>query len=85
MARRRSFYPPTTSDAALNEFLRAVADELNATPAISRISTADGPNSSGISGDYGLLAVDVGSSATKLWQKFSASTSTTGWSAYSWI
>jgi hypothetical protein len=82
---RRSFTPPTTGDAGLNAWMRAVSDQLAHLPLFSIISTADGPNSLGVLGEPATIAVEIGSSATKLWQKRSASTSTIGWSHFSWL
>jgi hypothetical protein len=62
-----------------------VEAQLAVLPDFSIVSTSDGPNSSGISADLGTIAIDIGSSSTRLWQKRSASTSTIGWSNFSWI
>lgn len=76
---------PGSLGAAFEVWARAVEAQLSAVPPMSVISTTGGPNASGLTGDLGAIAIDIGSSATRLWQKHSASTSTTGWSALSWI
>ena len=60
---------------------RAVTESVLMQPRISIISTTSGPNFSGLTGNLGDLAVDIGSSATRLWQKYSSSNSTSGWTA----
>lgn len=70
---------PGSFDPDAMVWARAVNDAVLALPYLSIISTTDGPNTSGATGALGELAIDVGSSATRLWQKYSASTSTTGW------
>ena len=83
----RSRFParPRFPDPQMEAWARALEDRVALLPNHSIISTSNGPNSSGLTGDLGDLATDIGSSVTKLWQKHSASTSTTGWSAFSWI
>jgi hypothetical protein len=51
----------------------------------SYFSTADGPNTSGVSAPLGFLGIEIGSCATKLWFKQEASSLTTGWSQVSLI
>lgn len=87
MALGRKFPPrPTHLDPRLDAWMRAVEENIREIPSFSISSTTNGPNSSGVTGDPGTLLVDVASSATtRLWIKDSASTSTTGWSAFSWI
>lgn len=76
---------PIEVDRVMGEWCRAVELEFSRLP-FSVISTNGGPNVIGIVGDRGLIAVDIASSATtRLWQKRSGSTLTTGWSAISWI
>lgn len=83
---KRSLPPlPSNVDPQFLVWARAVEMQLLTLPELSVISTANGPNVSGRTGSPGALAVDIGSSVTRLWQKYSASTSTTGWSAYSRI
>lgn len=77
---------PTHLYPELEPWVRAVEQLVSTMPRFSIISTLNGPNTSGLTGDPGTLAFEVASSATtRLWQKRSASTSTTGWSAFSWI
>lgn len=83
--RRRIPQPPATGNAQLDAWARSVTDALSGIPFFSVISSANGPNSSGLTGDPGGFVVDIGSAVTKFWQKRSLSTSTTGWSAFSWI
>lgn len=83
MSRRLRVTAPPPGNGALYDWARQVTDALNGLPNFSLISTSAGPNSS-VTGDPGALAFDVGSSVTKLWLKTSGST-TTGWSALSWI
>jgi hypothetical protein len=52
---------------------------------LSYFSTADGPNTSGVSAPLGVLGIEIGSCATKLWFKKEASSLTTGWSQVSLI
>ena len=75
--------PPISFDPAARNWAGAVSDAIAHLPELSIISTTDGPNTSGTSGSLGALAVDIGSSATRLWQKHSGSTSTSGWRPYS--
>ena len=61
-----------------------IADALSGFPAFSTFSTADGPNTSGITARRGTLGLETGSSATTpVW--ICTSSGTTGWSALSWI
>jgi hypothetical protein len=61
-----------------------IADALSNFPAFSVFSTADGPNTSGITARRGTLGLEIGSSATTpVW--ICTSSGTTGWSALSWI
>lgn len=83
---RRSLPPiPSGIDPRLLVWARAVEGIVLTLPEISIASTSNGPNASGMTGSTGALLIDIGSSSTRLWQKLSASTSTTGWSAYSWL
>lgn len=78
---RISAPPPSRGPDAL--WFQQVTDALNVLPNFSIISTSAGPNSN-TTGDPSNIAFDVGSSVTKLWLKVSGTT-TTGWSALSWI
>lgn len=83
---KRSLPPlPVTVDPQMLVWARAVEAVVLSLPEISIVSTSNGPNTSGITGSTGALLIDVGSAATRLWHKRSASTSTTGWSAFSWL
>lgn len=83
---RRTLPPfPHALYPELAAWARAVEAIAISLPEFSIISTSAGPNSSGLTGATGALAFEIGSATTKLWQKRSASTSTTGWSAFSWI
>lgn len=67
-------------DQALATWLQQVADAINGLPAMSFISTTDGPNASNYSGDYGSIVVDVNSSSTTVyWVKRTSNTTTQGW------
>jgi hypothetical protein len=82
MARRtRINSVPTTQDRVLNAWIAQVTEALNVLPALSIVSTSNGPNSA-ITGASGELAFDVGSSNTTMWLKASGDT-TTGWAAVS--
>lgn len=69
--------PPSGVDPRLNEWLQWVTDTLRALPAFSLFSTADGPNTSGITANAATLGVEIGSSSTKLWIK--SQSGTTHW------
>jgi hypothetical protein len=85
MSRGRTLPPiPASVPAGMLSWARAVEAIVLALPNVSTISTSDGPNSSGLTGSLGDIAIDVGSSSTRLWQKHSASTSTVGWNAFLW-
>ena len=78
--------PPTSIDRSLWAWATLVTDRLNSTPVHSIISTSDGPNSAAtFYANLGALATDIGSSATRLWQKDSSGLTALGWSAYSMI
>lgn len=63
--------------------MRSVTDAINGLP-LSVFSTSEGPNVSAVTAPEGFLGIEIGSGATRLWIKRSGSTST-GWSALSWI
>ncbi len=84
MSRRlRISDPPTSTDAAVNAWMREVTDALNVLPNFSISSTTNGPESQ-ITGDSGEWLIDVGSSATTFWAKRSGNT-TTGWAAVDFV
>ena len=83
----RRFPPfPTARYPELATWARAVEEHIQSIPYFSQFSTSNGPNVLGVAADRATLGFDLASSATTLvWVKRSASTSTTGWSALSWI
>ena len=78
MSRRLRITAPPPGHGALLDWSRQITDAINILPGLSIESTATGPNVSLITGDPGVVLIDVGSSVTKLWIKVSGST-TTGW------
>lgn len=77
---------PSGQFPEIDAWARAVEDAITSLPRVSIISTANGPNVSGVTAEPGTLAIDIASSATtRVWHKRSSSTVTTGWSAFSWI
>ena len=76
--------PPATNDTSLNVWMREVTEQLNLLPAMSIISTSDGPNSA-FSGNSGDWAIDIGSSNSTFWAKETDNDSMTGWSEFSFL
>ena len=70
-------FPPSVGTALVDNWNRQVATAINNLP-FSIFSTANGPNVSKITAPEGFIGFEVGSSNTKLWVKYSGSTST-GW------
>jgi len=78
---RISAPPPAGGPDAL--WFQQVTDAINGLPNFSLSSTSNGPESY-VTGDSGMLLIDVGSSATTLWFKESGTT-TTGWVAIDFV
>lgn len=70
--------PPATGNPALDRWLSEVQAAVNGLP-ISVFSTSDGPNTSGVSAPRGFIGIETGSSGTRFWLKYEASSLTTGW------
>lgn len=68
--------PPFGLPLPLFQWAEAIQLAMNGLPQFSIFSTADGPNSSGVSGNRGILGIDVGSSKTRLWVCTSDGTNT---------
>lgn len=74
MARQRVTLPFGIDEANVQDWRLQVTDLLNGLPTFSIFSTADGPNSSGLTAERGTIGVDIGSTATTFWGANSAST-----------
>ena len=74
--------PPSTGNAALDQWTRDVTSALNGLP-ISIFSTSTGPNSF-VTAPEGFFGVEIGSGVTRFWIKQTGS-SNTGWSHFSHI
>lgn len=73
--------PPATEDAPMGRYLQEIREALDGLP-FSFFSTADGPNTSGVTAPRGVIGVEIGSSSnTILWVKENDSSLTTGWEA----
>lgn len=64
-------------EANLRNWRETVTDAINELVPFSQMSTADGPNTSGITGEAGTIGIDTGSSGTVFWGK--TSSGTTNW------
>jgi len=82
MSRRLRISQPPLLSADFHRWALQVTNALNALNNVSIFSSADPPNTSGLTASVGDIAINIGSHASKLW--FSASSATNAWSYISY-